>query len=89
MRKSIKTVAIVCDLNGGCKYVALVKNVDTSEYADLLHEQRQHEQKEAKEKREILDRCETLEETIAKLEKEIKVLKGEDEDEQIEESIED
>ena len=86
MSKSIKTVAIVSDISGGCQYVAIVKNVDLSEYAKLLSKQRQHEQKEAKEKREILDRLQNCEETISKLEKEIKVLKGEDE---YEESSED
>lgn len=86
MSKSIKTVAIVCDISGGCQYVGLVKNVDSSEYAKLIGEQRQHEQKQAKEKRELLERVETLESELATLKQEIKVLKGEDEDE---ESIED
>lgn len=86
MSKSIKTVAIVCDISGGCQYVALVKNVDLSEYAKLIGEQRQYEQKQAKEKRELLERVETLESEITTLKHEIKVLKGEDEDE---ESIED
>lgn len=86
MSKSIKTVAIVCDISGGCQYVALVKNVDSSEYAKLLSEQRQHEQKQAKEKRELIERVETLTSELTTLKHEIKVLKGEDEDE---ESIED
>ena len=86
MNKSIKTVAVVCDISGGCQYVALVKNVDSSEYATLLKEQRTNEQKQAKEKRELLERVETLESELATLKHEIKVLKGEDEDE---ESIED
>ena len=86
MEKPNKCVAIVSTIDGGCQYVAIVKNVDLSEYAKLLSEQRQHEQKEAKEKREILDRLQKCEEIISKLEKEIKVLKGEDE---YEESIED
>lgn len=86
MSKSIKTVAIVSDISGGCQYVAIVKNVDLSEYAKLLSEQRQHEQKQAKEKRELLERVKTLENELTTLKHEIKVLKGEDEDE---ESIED
>ena len=86
MSKSIKTVAIVSDISGGCQYVAIVKNVDLSEYAKLLSEQRQREQKQAKEKRELLEIVETLENELTTLKHEIKVLKGEDEDE---ESIED
>lgn len=82
MSKSIKTVAIVSDISGGCQYVAIVKNVDLSEYAKLIGEQRQHEQKQAKEKRELLERVETLESELTTLKREIKVLKGEDEDEE-------
>lgn len=83
---NIKLVAIVPSLDGGCQYVGLVKNITNEEYATLLKEQRTNEQKQAKEKRELLERVETLESELATLKHEIKVLKGEDEDE---ESIED
>lgn len=83
---NIKLVAIVPSLDGGCQYVGLVKNIANEEYATLLKEQRTNEQKQAKEKRELLERVETLENEITTLKHEIKVLKGEDEDE---ESIED
>ncbi len=83
---NIKLVAIVPTLDGGCQYVGLVKNITNEEYATLLKEQRTNEQKQAKEKRELLERVEALESEITTLKHEIKVLKGEDEDE---ESIED
>ena len=83
---NIKLVAIVPSLDGGCQYVGLVKNITNEEYATLLKEQRTNEQKQAKEKRELLERVETLESELTTLKHEIKVLKGEDEDE---ESIED
>ena len=83
---NIKLVAIVPSLDGGCQYVGLVKNITNEEYATLLKEQRTNEQKQAKEKRELLERVETLESELATLKHEIKVLKGEDEDE---ESVED
>jgi len=83
---NIKLVAIVPSLDGGCQYVGLVKNITNEEYATLLKEQRTNEQKQAKEKRELLERVETLESELTALKHEIKVLKGEDEDE---ESIED
>ena len=83
---NIKLVAIVPSLDGGCQYVGLVKNITNEEYATLLKEQRTNEQKQAKEKRELLGRVETLKSEITTLKHEIKVLKGEDEDE---ESIED
>ena len=84
MNKPNKLVALCYDISGGCQYVALVKNIDENEYAKLLYEQRQHEQERAKEKREILNRLESLEALCKKLIKEIKVLKGE---EDYEESI--
>lgn len=83
---NIKLVAIVPSLDGGCQYVGLVKNITNEEYATLLKEQRTNEQKQAKEKRELLELVETLESELTTLKHEIKVLKGEDEDE---ESIED
>lgn len=83
---NIKLVAIVPSLDGGCQYVGLVKNITNEEYATLLKEQRTNEQKQAKEKRELLERVETLESELTTLKHEIKVLKGEDEDE---ESVED
>lgn len=86
MSKSIKTVAIVSDISGGCQYVAIVKNVDLSEYAKLLSEQRQHEQKKERRIKQLENDLFLISEEAGKLIKEIKVLKGEDEDE---ESIED
>ncbi len=86
MEKPNKLVAIVSNINGGCEYVAIVKNVKPSEYATLLSEQRQHEQAQKTKIFNLEQRCDLMCDTIAKLEKEIKVLKGEDENE---ESIED
>ena len=86
MEKPNKLVAIVSTINGGCQYVAVVKNIKPSEYATLLGEQRQQEQAQAREKRELLDKVSELELQVAQLVKEIKVLKGEDD---YEESIED
>ena len=83
---NIKLVAIVPSLDGGCQYVGLVENITNEEYATLLKEQRTNEQKQAKEKRELLDLVKTLKKDVRTLKKDIKVLKGEDEDE---ESIED
>lgn len=84
--KPNKLVALCCDISGGCQYVAIVKNITQSEYATLLVEQRELEQKRQREKQEISSKLAELEETIVKLKKEIKILKGE---EDYEESIED
>lgn len=84
MSKPIKLVAICQDISGGCEYVALVKNIDESEYAKLLYEQRQREQKRKKEIKDLESQIESLKEECSKLLKEIKVLKGE---EDYEESI--
>ena len=76
---NIKLVAIVPSLDGGCQYVGLVKNITNEEYATLLKEQRTNEQKQAKEKRELLEQVESMEEIIVFLYNENKTLKGEDE----------
>ena len=77
-----KTVAVCYDTNGGCKYVALVKNVTPSEYATLLKQQREQEQEQKRKERELNERIVELEDEIKSLKKEIKVLKGEDENEE-------
>lgn len=86
MEKQNTCVALVSNISGGCQYVAKVKTITKSEYATLLAEQRQHEIESAREKRELLETINELKEQVSKLAKEIKVLKGEDEDE---ESVED
>lgn len=78
MKHKNKLVAIVSNLDGGSQYVALVKNVYESEYATLLHEQRQHELKENETKKILLESIEELTTKINDLEQEIKVLKGEE-----------
>ena len=83
MKQKNKLIALCSDIDCGCKYVALVKNVDESEYATLLHEQRQYEMHERKFKNELLDKIATLTEKVNALEKEIKVLKGEDDNEEV------
>ena len=82
MEKPNKLVAIVSNISGGCEYVAVVKNVKPSEYATLLKEQRQHEQDQQRVVRELADLVDDLTEKVAKLTKEIKILKGEDDDEE-------
>ena len=84
MEKQNKLVAIVSNISGGCQYVAVVKNIKPSEYATLLAEQREHEQTQAREKRELLEKVDELTTEIKTLKKEIKVLKGEDYEESIE-----
>ena len=86
MGKPNKLVAVCVNIGGGCEYVALVKNISESEYADLLYEQRQHEQEQKRKERELKDTIEELSSEIKSLKKEIKVLKGEDD---YEKSIED
>ena len=39
MGKPNKLVALCVNISGGCEYVALVKNIDEIEYAELLYEQ--------------------------------------------------
>ena len=87
MEKPNKCVAIVSTIDGGCKYVAIVKTIKQSEYATLLGEQREHEKEQKMVIRELTERINELERTCKDLNKEIKVLKGEEENEESIESI--
>lgn len=82
MEKPNKLVAVVSNVSGGCEYVAIVKNIKPSEYATLLKEQRKHEQDQQRELRELHELVSDLTDKVAKLTKEIKILKGEDDDEE-------
>ena len=86
MKKPNKLVALCVNISGGCEYVAQVKNITESEYAELLYQQRQHELERQRKEQELKDKLDEITDRIAQLEKEIKVLKGEDD---YEESIED
>ena len=83
---NIKLVAIVPTLDGGCQYVGLVENITNEEYATLLKEQRTNEQKKERRIKQLENDLYFISEKVGELIKEIKVLKGENEDE---ESIED
>ena len=87
MGKPNKCVAIVSTIDGGCQYVAIVKTIKQSEYATLLGEQREHEKEQKKVIRNLTERINELELTCKDLKKEIKVLKGEEENEENIESI--
>lgn len=87
MEKPNKCVAIVSTIDGGCQYVAIVKTIKQSEYATLLGEQREHEKEQKKVIRDLTEKINELELTCKELNKEIKVLKGEEENEESIESI--
>lgn len=84
--KKNKLVALCYNIDNGCEYVALVKNIDETEYAELMYSARQQELAKKKELQELKTNISELTEQIERLEHEIKVLKGE---EDYEESIED
>ena len=86
MRKPNKLVALCVNISGGCEYVATVKNITETEYAELLYQQRQHELERQRKEQELKDKLDEITDRCSQLEKEIKVLKGEDD---YEESIED
>ena len=67
MGKPNKLVAVCVNISGGCEYVALVKNIDESEYAELLYEQRQHEQERKQKDRELKETIEELHSEIEKI----------------------
>ena len=76
-----KSVAILYNANGTCKYVCVATHVNEKEYNKLVGEMLDNEQKVIEEREALKSRVSELERIVGNLEREIKVLKGEDEDE--------
>lgn len=73
-------VAYSIDTNGKCTSVHKVANVDEKRFLELQCQQNAHEEKQEQEKRELLERVSNMEEIIKFLQKEIKYLKGEEDE---------
>lgn len=84
MEKPNTCVAVVSNISGGCQYVGKVKTITKTEYAKLVYEQRQQEQKEKQRFNELCDRVEDLMNQVYELKKQVAILKGEDYEESIE-----
>ena len=80
MKKPNKLVALCVNISGGCEYVATVKNITETEYAELFYQQRQHDLDRQRKEQELKDRLDELVDRCEKLEKDIKVLKGEEDE---------
>ena len=76
-----KSVAILYGKDGTCKKVLVATHVSEKEYNKLVNEMVANEQKVNTEKLALESRVSYLETIVATLEHEIKVLKGEDENE--------
>ena len=74
----MKTVAILKDKNGSCELILEIRNVDDKTYNNLVHEVEENKRKENARIREEKERICNLELKIEELEKEIRVLKGEE-----------
>lgn len=75
-------VAVRKNGNGVCEKVYQVINATKTDYNTLINEQNYYLQKKAVEKQQLLNRIDLLEKQIELLVKEIKYLKGEDENEE-------
>ena len=82
-------IAYTKDSNGNCTSVAYVCNLNDTELDLLLSQEQQHKQELANERQELLSQIKRLENKCNSLEQEIKVLKGEDENEEVLECCED
>lgn len=70
-------IAVITE-NGKCIAIAKCKLVDDNELLRLQNQVNEHKQEEFKEKEELLNRLGELEKKCKNLEKEVKLLKGED-----------
>ena len=75
----MKTVAISYKKDGSCEKVGEIKNLYDTDYNKLVREAKENEKQELKEKEELVEKVNALEEEIENLKQEIKVLKGEEE----------
>lgn len=76
-----KSVAILSEPSGLCKKIFVCTHVSEEEYKKLVNEMRIADEKEKIEKQLLLDEIKELKDKVESLEHEIKVLKGEDENE--------
>ena len=73
-----KSCVIIKDTNGDICYVACNRMLDENEINKAINEMNKYHQKVFKEKQEMLNEIETLYKRINDIEKEIKLLKGEE-----------
>lgn len=71
-------IAVLLDDKGKCEQISKCILVDDTKLASLKNEVNAHKQRKAKEKEELLNRLGELEKKCERLEKEVKLLKGED-----------
>ena len=71
-------IAVLLDNNGKCEQISKCILVDDTKLASLKNEVNANKQRKAKEKEELLNRLDELEKKCESLEKEVKLLKGED-----------
>lgn len=74
----MKTVALLNEKDGSCKFLLEIVNLNEKEYRKLCGEVIKNEQAKAQEKKELKETIENLENRISELEHEVKVLKGEE-----------
>lgn len=77
-KNDIKTIAVKFDEQGHCVSVSKVKHVSIEEYELLEREDKKQELNKIQKENDLLLRITKLEEEIAKLNEEIKFLKGEE-----------
>lgn len=71
-------VAVELDKNGKCLKISKVINANEKQVADYINEQNEEIEKQAREKAELLETIKSLEQDISLLKSDIRVLKGED-----------
>ena len=73
-----RQVAVITDINGKCKYVGKVRFVNEMEYNKLVNESNLIDAEKLARKKQLQYEILKLKQEIARIDKEIKLLKGEE-----------
>lgn len=76
----MKKLIACLEKNGKCVLVLKCRNVEETQYTKMINQQCEYEQEQLKEKRVLNEKIIALEENIELLKKEIKLLKGEEDE---------
>lgn len=78
MAKDKELVAVLYGANGKCKKLLVIENVDSARKNRLLNEVMEAESRQMRKEKLLNDKIDELEKKLGKLDREVKVLKGEE-----------
>lgn len=78
MAKDKELVAVLYGANGKCEKLLVIENVDSARKNRLLNEVIEAESRQTRKEKLLNDKIDELEKKLGKLDREVKVLKGEE-----------